>query len=327
MAKRNDLPKDLCCCEMKALRAEIERRARGGGTPAARSLSRTADNPLKTASTETLIRVYRDQQRAIYGTDDRKDLYDVTDPKILKVSESVVALVAASSLKKHGAGKYRLSTSVYQKEYKLCDSEPFATQPLGCDCSGFLVAPDIVATAGHCVADKKELRKIRFVFGFRMLNGNEARTDFGANDVYEGAELIGHEEEDPGADWALIRLARPVVGRAPLRVRSKGKIADGRRLFVIGHPNGLPAKFAGGAQVRDNRRRAFFIANLDTYGGNSGSPVFNTSTRVVEGILVRGEKDFLWNGHCRLSQVCPDEKCRGEDVTRSTVWADRINAS
>jgi hypothetical protein len=33
-----------------------------------------------------------------------------------------------------------------------------------------------------------------------------------ANDVYEGAQLIARGESDPGADWALVRLARRVVG-------------------------------------------------------------------------------------------------------------------
>ncbi|MEK7233144.1 MAG: S46 family peptidase [Elusimicrobiota bacterium] len=33
----------------------------------------------------------------------------------------------------------------------------------------------------------------------------------------------------------------------------------------------------------------FFVANLDTYGGNSGSAVFNVETNLVEGILLRSE--------------------------------------
>ena len=36
----------------------------------------------------------------------------------------------------------------------------------------------------------------------------------------------------------------------------------------------------------------YFTANLDTYRGNSGSPVFNAITHKVEGVLVRGEQDF-----------------------------------
>src|SRR5262249_51918318 len=80
-------------------------------------------------------------------------------------------------------------------------------------------------------------------------------------------------------------------------------------------------KFAAGAAVRNNAPDAFFVANLDTYGGNSGSPVFNSDTHVVEGILVRGENDFVLQGTCMVSLVCPTTGCRGEDCTRTAVFA------
>ena len=89
---------------------------------------------------------------------------------------------------------------------------------------------------------------------------------------------------------------------------------------MIGHPSGLPTKFAGGAAVRNNQQNAFFVANLDTYGGNSGSPVFNSNTHAVEGILVRGETDFVQQGNCNVSLVCPSTGCRGEDCTRTTEF-------
>jgi hypothetical protein len=76
--------------------------------------------------------------------------------------------------------------------------------------------------------------------------------------------------------------------------------------------------------VRDNTPVPFFAANLDTYGGNSGSPVFNATSGTVEGILVRGENDFVSNGSCYVSLVCPTTGCRGEDVTRSTVWSSKV---
>ena len=322
MARR----REPCCCDMKALRAELDRRARGGrgGGMARARADRERGGPLAGLPTEALVRTLRDLQRAIYGTDDRRDLYQVTEPGLLRVADSVAALVEVSDLHRTRAGRYRLSTTRYREDYELCDSEPFVDQPLGCSCTGFLVAPDVIATAGHCVRSTRGLRKIRFVFGFRMLGKRRARTEFGANDIYEGAELLAREEEETGADWALVRLTRPVRGRTPLRVRSSGKIADGRRVFVVGHPNGLPAKLAGGARVRNNRRRTFFLANLDTYGGNSGSPVLDARTHVVEGILVRGEDDFVKNGECYVSLVCADAGCQGEAVTRSTVWAASI---
>ncbi len=87
---------------------------------------------------------------------------------------------------------------------------------------------------------------------------------------------------------------------------------------MIGHPTGIPTKVAGGAFVRDNSNDKFFVANLDTFGGNSGSAVVNSETGVVEGILVRGENDYVTEGGCSVPQVCTMDGCRGEDVTRIT---------
>ena len=121
-----------------------------------------------------------------------------------------------------------------------------------------------------------------------------------------------------------MRLDRAAVGRKPVKLRSTGKINDKQSLFVIGHPCGLPQKYAPRARVRDNTPAPFFVANLDTYGGNSGSPVFNSTSSTVEGILVRGENDFVSQGTCYVSMVCPTTGCRGEDVTRATVLAGSI---
>jgi hypothetical protein len=39
-------------------------------------------------------------------------------------------------------------------------------------------------------------------------------------------------------------------------------------------------------------------------------------TKEVEGILVRGEEDFVSQGNCMISKRCANDGCRGEDVTR-----------
>lgn len=169
-----------------------------------------------------------------------------------------------------------------------------------------------------------DLANVRFVFDFRMVDADHARMRFGADDVYAGKTLIGRQMANDGSDWALVRLDRAVVGRRPVKVRSAGKVKNAQALFVIGHPCGLPQKYAPGANVRDNTPAPFFVANLDTYGGNSGSPVFNAGSGTVEGILVRGENDFVTNGSCYVSLVCPTTGCRGEDITRATVWAAKV---
>lgn len=314
------------------LLAELRRRERSNATKSADGeRSRAAAAPpsgrareLHGLSTAELAKLAQDRQRVIYGVDNRKDLYQVTSSAVRKAADAVVALVKASDLTRQPDGSYTLATERYGDAYQLCGSEPFVSQPTGCFCSGFLVAADLVATAGHCVKNQADLAGMRFVFGFRMVDADQARTSFAAKDVYAGRTLIGRKLSQDGTDWALVRLDRPVVGRQPVKLRTQGKIGNAQKLFVLGHPCGLPQKYAPGARVRDNTPTPFFVANLDTYGGNSGSPVFNATTVRVEGILVRGENDFVSNGGCYVSMVCPTTGCRGEDVTRATVWATKI---
>jgi len=121
-----------------------------------------------------------------------------------------------------------------------------------------------------------------------------------------------------GLDYGLIQLDRRVVGRVPLEISSENKILDQAALFIIGSPSGLPLKVAGGANVRKNTHPYFFSANLDSFQGNSGSGVFSATSGIIEGILVRGEQDYVLNKEkgCVEAKKCTDNSCRGEDVTR-----------
>jgi S1-C subfamily serine protease len=303
-------------------RVSAKRAAGGARAVVPRAPGRLSE--LERVPTRELAQLAKARQRVIYGVDNRKDIFQVKSAAVRAAAEAVVALVKAGDLTRRSDGHYALATESYAGSYQLCGSEPFVSQPLGCFCSGFLVGPDVIATAGHCVKGAGDLKGVRFVFGFRMKDASRAHTVFPPEDVYAGAAVIGRQLADDGTDWALVRLDRVVAGRKPLRFRKAGKVRTGQSLYVVGHPCGLPQKYAPGARVRHNSPKSYFVANLDTYGGNSGSPVFDARTHRVEGILVRGETDFVSNGSCYVSMVCPSTGCRGEDVTRTTVWAARV---
>jgi V8-like Glu-specific endopeptidase len=178
--------------------------------------------------------------------------------------------------------------------------------------------------ADHCLDEEPDVRKIRFVFGFKMNSKDNAQITFSADEVYTGKQVVSDRNNPIGADWALVELDRPVTGdHPPKAVRRSGKIPDGEAVYAIGYPNGLPLKVSGGAVVRDNGQLEIFVSNLDAYTGSSGSPVFNSS-HIVEGILSRGERDFIEVQQCNASLVCPNTGCRGEDCTRVTEFAKFI---
>ena len=271
----------------------------------------------------SITKALKENQKVIYGVDDRIDIFNLPVGANLNDADSVVALFNNNQVNDNGNGTSTLQTQNFGTARNLCNGESFRNQPIGCFCSGFLVATDIIATAGHCV-NNGNVANVRFVFGFRMRDATTAETIISNGEIYSGVSIIGRQESGNGSDWALIRIDRPVTNHRVVRIRRSGKIGDTQGVHVIGHPSGLPTKFAGGAAVRNNQSNAFFVANLDTYGGNSGSPVFNSDTHEVEGILVRGQTDFVLQGSCMISVVCPTTGCGGEDCTRTTEFAQNV---
>jgi len=267
---------------------------------------------------------------SLYGQDDRKDEYEVTDPALLAVGDSTFAVVLRSDLSDNGDGTFSLPAKTLAEWYKeedpistgseLCNSERFRNQPNPAIGSGFLIAPDIIATAGHLACDT-DCTDTAYVFGLVMRSADMPVLRVQRSEVYYCSEIIARDMGMP--DWAIIRLDREVTGHKPLRFRTDGVINDDERLFVIGHPLGLLRKYAGGATVRENTASAYFLTNLDSYGGNSGSPVFNARTLEVEGILYAGPAwSFVPDGRCDRSLSCPDTGCPVLIyVTRSTEFA------
>lgn len=262
----------------------------------------------------------------IYGADDRQEVFELVDAVDVTLARSTVALLDASDVAPI-AGGYRVNTSTtLAQSYGVCGDEPYRNQPNPAFCSGFQVGPDLIATAGHCV-DAASCGGTVFVFGFEMLDASTVRANVPTSDVYTCAQVIARAETSTD-DWAVVRVDRAIVGHDPLPIRRAGAIGLGAAVTVSGHPVGLPLKVADGATVRDNSHPNYFGANVDTYGGNSGSPVMGADG-VVEGVLVRGNTDFVLAGkgrnRCYSSNVCPDSGCPGwEDVSRTTRFAHLV---
>jgi S1-C subfamily serine protease len=289
---------------------------------------------------------YAQRRGVIYGDDDRIDPYLVKDQRLLDLTKSTVAVVQRSSLVSassfagrssgtpspspspgpSNSGKYTLKTTPFGSAMGLCTSERFYKQPTGAFCSGSLIGPNLVLTAGHCIESEADCKTTSFVFGFAMTSENEATTTFSAENVVHCKRIVSRELQNDGADYAVVEIDRAVTHVQPLKLADTAKLKVGTPLIVIGHPSGLPVKLSGGAAVRSlvGSDTGYFTANLDTYGGNSGSAVFNPQTGEVEGVLVRGETDFVRQGNCRVSYVCTNDGCRGEDVTKASYVKQKV---
>lgn len=261
--------------------------------------------------------------KVIYGVDNRREVYQVSG-QWQELASSTVTMIRSDHIGTvpGNPNAYRVTGPIYGVNQKLCKDEPFYHQKMVAECSAFLVAPDIVATAGHCVRDQHHCQTLAYVFDFQKNTSGKYNYEIPKKNFYACKELI-RKKQDPVTkeDFALIRLDHAVTDRKPLELRKSGKPGMGDEMVVIGHPYGILKKVADQGFVVKNNHPAFFSANLDTYSYNSGSAVFNAQTKQVEGILVRGSDDFVFDGanNCYRSRVCNPGECNGEEVTRITL--------
>ncbi len=266
--------------------------------------------------------------KVIYGTDNRVEVDDYGIPEIRQQAASVAGMVARWKLSPSRANPNELEFPLvtYGREFGLCESERFHSQVVLPVCTGFLIAPDILVTAGHCIESEDDCDNFKWVFGY-----SEGMTSVNKDSVYGCKEVIKQKLEETKftiRDYAVIRLDRKVKGRSPLKYRKAGRPVFGTDLYVIGHPSGLPMKISDGATVKGwnaeerkspletlLKRRFYLQANLDTYQGNSGSPVFNQETGKVEGILIEGAEDFVFDEQqgCHVSARRSNSKKESEE--------------
>lgn len=258
----------------------------------------------------------RELPAVVYGSDDRKDLYQVDSPLWKALADSTVAIISADSLLEESDGNYHYEERPYGSFYRLCDSEAFYSQPSIANCSGALVAENLILTAGHCIDDEKDCAEQRFVFNYALNSAGGLPTGSRKNEVYKCRRIVAREYIKDGVDFALVELDRAVPNHRPLKVSRQTGIQVGDEVTVIGSPSGLPTKVIANAHVRA-LGEGYFTANSDTFTGASGGPVFNSKSGELVGVLVRGEKDFKWSNEKACNEVhhCMDTDCRGEDVT------------
>jgi hypothetical protein len=271
--------------------------------------------------------------RGVFGTDNRleaKEKWQYRD-----YVRATASLVRASQIKGEQVYASTLRESLQRAFGKPADpSIRFLDQPIASFCTGFLIAPDLLVTAGHCFSRDGQTfsnlsapnvgNKSEYVWIFDYTNDVPGGTNGGLryvnipkNNQYRIAEIIdasftGLRGVD--MDYAIVRLDRP-TDRKPFMYRVGQSVTLDDLLAMVGSPRGLPLKISDSARVTNNDGMYSFLTNLDAFGGNSGGPVFNLNGW-IEGILVRGPsktqtQDFHYDATC--------------DCVKPDVWWDEYS--
>lgn len=258
----------------------------------------------------------------IYGTDDRHEVENYPDDLIQSYSHSVAGMVFTQQLfldepdSNEKIDFYRETLSETNPHY--CPNMRFNQQFTLPRCTGFLVAKDVLLTAGHCVDNASKCSDdYRWIFNYTSKSDQ-----INLDDIYKCKKIItskfiqkrkkiihGIASALISIDYALIILEpekeKNNTQRHPLPFRKTGRPLPYTPVLTLGHPLGLPMKIADNAyldpilKLSDNPIDSFLfgfnrsISNLDNFVGNSGSPVINVNTGRVEGLLLGGADDMV----------------------------------
>ncbi|MGZ3722673.1 MAG: trypsin-like serine peptidase [Bdellovibrionales bacterium] len=224
---------------------------------------------------------------------------DKAGPVAQEAADSTAMMADSPKIAKKSSGDgYDLNWNAQN----YCPGHPFRGQKklAGGFCTSFLIASNMVATAGHCLRGKNCKTGITFIFGLK----NSSPTAPG-DDVYKCSSVRNAKIPDletPGKkysyndDIAIITLDRPVKGRKPLQMDfskydPKRSSSDMETMLTtsVGYADGLPVKASNGYRVTaPNGESNGVSTSAQIVGGMSGGPVVSVTTGKVIGVSLTG---------------------------------------
>jgi hypothetical protein len=166
--------------------------------------------------------------------------------------------------------------------------------PRDFDYTGYLLGPDTVLTCWHG-SEYFSGRAQVAIFSHALAQDGAAVTDLPVSQLRSVAAYRAVKPPPAGdrgscsGDWVILQLEHPVTHLGPLAPPRLEAPRPGRAVYTLGHPLGLPLKLATGGAVVSASDGAF-RTSLDTFAGNSGSPVFDAGSHALLGLVIEGQK-------------------------------------
>ncbi len=225
------------------------------------------------------------ETKLIIGTDDRAEVKGHSS-KFLKKMASSVAIQIENKYFQNNILNLENAPTLSQRS-NLCKDESFANQPAIGECTAFLIGPDLMMTAGHCFdidytkTIAENCKSYKWVFDYEKGKTTKKENTYSCKEVEH--ILADYEEE---RDYAIFRLDRKVENKPFFKV-TLNKIEKGTKLAMIGSPLGAYKKITAGGKFLGMKNH-LLMADLDTFGGNSGGPIINMKTKEVVAVLIQG---------------------------------------
>ena len=150
----------------------------------------------------------------VYGNDDRIEI-SAAEGDARTAGRSVATLVSAEKEMLCRGDGCTFATTILNEGFRnrLCTDEPFRDQPTLGGCTAFLVAPKLMATAGHCVRTADECRDTIVVFDFDLPRAKDKPFTLEKAAIYRCAKVHqGLVEGGRGPRGFAIERTKGLVG-------------------------------------------------------------------------------------------------------------------
>ena len=253
----------------------------------------------------------------IYGEDNRVEPSSSHDPVVLEANQATATMIRRDRLRLRRDGDFELTQLDMKKRGDFCASETYAEQASHGTCGGVLISKNIILTAGHCMPEESICRDYVWVFGYeqgsepwheaRRVRADQVYSCQGVIDQLDNGDISSDMFRMMGFtvdhyDYALIQLERPVTCARPAKFADPDLALEGRSVFTISNPFGMLKKLSANARIfapEDHKNasefnlsmlvfNSFFITNLDIGPGSSGSPIFDSKSGKIVGLISSG---------------------------------------
>lgn len=217
----------------------------------------------------------------------------------------LAALVSAFLSSDLHAQDQRNLTQAEQKDWPAIGLVFYGALPKGAICTGTLVAPDLVLTAGHCVKENSDMATLHFAAGWRDGVAIAMRAARGV----VLAETAAGAARTLADDLALIILDRPIPEGeiTPLPLSKANILAEGYSFF--GYRRDLPG-FLGRDDTCElaGLPQGTLLLKCVAISGNSGGPLLirQSGRWVLAAVMVARAK----GGQAQSYAVMPNDALR-----------------
>ncbi len=193
-------------------------------------------------------------------------------------------------------------------QYPICKSIRFSKSiSANIQGTGFFIQPGTIATAYHLFEKKlgsPPYSSWRFILSYEApINYEDGCVYFPKENVFMPIEDKLIDYGSGSEDWALVNVKSEYGRQKPLPFVSGCntiEVVNNMQLYAMGHGQGLSKKYIFDGSIKGEDEDGFYLCNLDMFGGNSGSPIFDTDSHKVIGILSGGE----WDYHLSDNEYC-----------------------